>query len=173
MELWRKIPSFLWPGRQNFQKIKDEPLKITLLYLFLGILLFTVLNMLFNIEYLSNYPPEYIAYMVVVSMLVIVILLFLVSSVAYAVAKLLGTDGTYRDMVRVTVYSFTPAYLFGWIPSIGFIGVALSFGNIFAGVVSIFKLSVWRSIAVAAAPLLVLFLLFVALVLFLFQSPAV
>lgn len=172
MEFWRKIPAFLWPGKENFQKIKDEPVKTTLIYMIAGIVFFAAANILFNLEAFLEYAVEDILYMMLITIFSFFIMLFITSVISFGVAKLFGVKEPYMDMARTVIYSFTPAYLFGWLSSIGFIGIALSFGNLFAGVAGTFKLNVWKSLVVAATPLLAFFALFMLFVYFLFNSGA-
>jgi len=170
MESWRKIPAFLWPGKENFQKIKDEPIKTSLIYLFSGVVFFAAANLIFNLEYFSEYPVEHLAFMMLITAVALVGMLFLACSISFLAARVLGGKNTYYDMLKIVTYSFTPAYFFGWLYPVGFLAVALSFGNIFAGVASIFRLNIWKSIVVAAAPLLAFFLFFLVFVYVIFNT---
>jgi len=170
MKFWQKVPAFLWPSKENFQKVSDEPVKVSLIYLLVGLVFFAAANIVFNLEFFAEYAIWDILYMLVITFFTLVIFLFLTSAISFGAAKLLGAKYPYKDMAKIVIYSFTPAYLFGWLPSIGFLAIALSFGNIFAGVVSIFRLKIWKSIIVASAPLLTFFLLFLLVVSLLFQG---
>ena len=172
MKFWQKVPAFLWPSKENFRKVSDEPIKVSLIYLLIGLIFFAAANIIFNLEFFAGYEIQDILYMLVITLFTLVIFLFLTSAISFGVAKLLGAKYPYKEMAKVIIYSFTPAYLFGWLPSIGFLAIALSFGNIFAGVVSIFRLNIWKSIMVASAPLISFFLLFLLLVSLLFQNGA-
>ena len=170
MKFWQKVPAFLWPSKEKFQKVSDEPIKVSLIYLLAGVIFFAAANIIFNLEIFEEYAIQDILYMLLITSFTLVILLFLTSAISFGVAKLFGAKYPYKDMAKIIIYSFTPVYLFGWLPSIGFLGIALSFGNIFAGVVSVFRLKIWKSIIVASAPLFTFFLLFLLLVSLLFQN---
>ena len=169
MEIWRKIPAFLWPSTKSFQKVKDDSVREFSVYLAVCLLFLSAAIIIFFDLY-STMPLLQILYAIFFTIILNLIFVFVVSVVSYAVAMLLGGKAGYKDMALVVIYSFTPAYFLGWLPAIGILAAALSFGNLFVGVLSIFRLNLWRSILVAVAPLAVSILLVILFVFIIFQS---
>ncbi len=73
----------------------------------------------------------------------------------YILAKLLGGQGSFSDMVWVYAYGITPMKLYGWIPYLGVFGW-LYVGTMINGIKEVFKLSTKRAAVVVIGSILLL-----------------
>ncbi len=67
------------------------------------------------------------------------------SLILHLLVKLVGGKKTYKETLKVSIYSATPSFLFGWIPLIGWIGKVLTLELIIIGLAKLHNISKTRS----------------------------
>ncbi|MEM4358906.1 MAG: YIP1 family protein [Candidatus Bilamarchaeaceae archaeon] len=164
MNLWLKIPSFLWPSEENFEKVKDVSSADLLIYLLIGASFYVFGKFLFFSEEADFVG---VTLLVVFVAAILFIMFFVYAVLARILVWFFGGEGTLKSAFNVIVHAFTPFYLFGWVPAIGYFALLVTLANISVGVKGVFRLSGARAIVVAVLPPLLLGVL-IMIVLFLY-----
>ena len=145
MNFWQKIPAFLWPSGKSFSETKDDRPKDVLIYLLACSAFFAFANIAISTPELVDAPFMTLASSFIFATFLNITFVAILSPVNYLMAKLLGGQGGLKEMFLVVTYSFTPTFVLGWLPGVGVLAAAISFGNVLVGTKKIFRLSLFRS----------------------------
>jgi len=172
-----KVKGFLLNPIETFKKVKEEPLGESFRYFIVLLLIYSTLNalvlsatlntMLGSIYSVYQEIPFFgsmiqSGYMLSIPVFFILFLIFGIigifigGGVIHLGVILFGGKRGYTQTVKALLYSSTPSYLFGWIPTIGLIFGIWAFVLEIFGIKELQDMSTGRAIAAIIIPALII-----------------
>jgi len=176
MNLFQKIKQILFSPNAFFQNLKEKGIKEPFTFLLTIAIISSVVGSIINVTLYKNQTLQmlqsfqislslYSVFLILAigSYILIIIMDFINAFFLRIYLRLFKGKKPYSDAYRLLVYSFTPTYLFGWIPFVSILALIYSFILLIIGTHKMYKFSPLKATLIYVIPLIIM--LFLALIL--------